>query len=179
MQAFICKVLPARALAALLPGLVLAWALALSGCDAQRIVQLEEGVSTEEDVRRQFGEPATVVQAADGGRTLEYPRQPEGQTNYFITIAADGKMAKLRQVLAPAYFARVQPGMDRAAVRELLGRPAKATPYALKKEEVWDWRWRDGQQAKVFSVTFDAGGLVATSASIDDPRETQGGGPSK
>lgn len=172
MKALICKWLPALAAAWL--------TLALGGCDAQRIVQLEEGVSTEEDVRRQFGEPATVVQAADGGRTLEYPRQPEGQTNYFITIGTDGKMAKLRQVLAPAYFARVQPGMDRAAVRELLGRPAKATPYALKKEEVWDWRWRDGQQAKVFSVTFDmASGQVATSASTDDPRETQGGGPSK
>jgi outer membrane protein assembly factor BamE (lipoprotein component of BamABCDE complex) len=171
MKGFICR---------LLPVLAAAWlTLALPGCDAQRIVQLEEGVSTEEDVRRQFGEPATVVQAADGSRTLEYPRQPEGQTNYFISIGADGKMSKLRQVLSPANFAKVQPGMDRAALRNLLGRPAKITPYELKKEEVWDWRWRDGQQAKVFSVTFDSAGLVTTSASADDPRETQGGGPSK
>lgn len=153
--------------------------LLAAGCDKDRIAKLEEGLSTEEDVRRQFGEPATVVEAADGSRTLEYPRQPEGQTNYFITIGTDGKMSRLRQVLAPQYFAQVQPGMDKAEVRKLLGRPAKGQMYAQKQEEVWDWRWRDGQQAKVFSVTFDATGHVLGSAIGDDPRDTQGGGPSR
>ena len=36
----------------------MAWALL--GCDAQRIEKLEEGVATEADVRKQFGEPAGV-----------------------------------------------------------------------------------------------------------------------
>ena len=43
----------------------------LFGCDAQRIAKLEEGVSSEADVRRQFGEPATVTLRADGSTNLD------------------------------------------------------------------------------------------------------------
>jgi hypothetical protein len=78
-----------------------------AGCDEQRAMKLEEGVSTEADVRKQFGEPVDVYQHADGSRTLDYPRQPEGQSNYFITIGADGKMSSLRQLLNAANLAKV------------------------------------------------------------------------
>lgn len=146
--------------------------LALSGCDPQRIAKLEEGVATEADVRREFGEPQAVFNEADGGRTFEYPRQPEGQTNYFITIGADGRMTALRQVLKPSEFAKVTAGMDKTEVRKLLGRPAKTERFDLKPdEEHWQWRWLDAQQAKVFNVTFDRDGRVLTSASAGDPRE--------
>ncbi len=70
--------------AALLVGLL----LVLSGCD--RASKLEEGVSTEVEVRKEFGEPVTVTVAPDGTRTLDYPRQPEGWTNYRIQIGPDG-----------------------------------------------------------------------------------------
>jgi len=153
--------------------------LALFGCDAQRIAKLEEGVATEADVRKQFGDPADVVTAADGSRTLEYPRQPEGWTNYFITIGADGKMSALRQVLSEPYFARVRPGMDKRELPRILGRPAKMQSYALKQQEVWDWRYKEGQFSKVFSVTLDPAGKVVSVANADDARETMGGGPSK
>lgn len=159
---------------------LLASLVALFGCDAKRIAKLEEGVSTEADVRKQFGDPVDVVTAADGSRTLEYPRQPEGWTNYFITIGADGKMSALRQVLSEPYFAKVKAGMDKAEIAKLLGRPAKKQSYAMKKdEEVWEWRYQAGGTAnKVFNVTFDAAGKVIAAASADDPRDTQGGGPS-
>lgn len=155
---------------------LLAAAMFGAGCDEQRAAKLEEGVSTEADVRKQFGEPVDIYTHPDGSRTLDYPRQPEGRSNYFITIGADGKMSALRQLLNPAGFAKVQPGQTRDEVRQLLSRPAKVTPYALKKEEVWDWYWRDGQANKIFSVTFDEGGRVVASAAADDPRETQIGG---
>lgn len=153
------------------------WALAavvlvLGGCDQQRVAKLEEGVSTEADVKREFGEPKAVFNQADGGRTFEYPRQPEGQTNYFITINADGKMSALRQVLKPSEFAKIMPGLDKAEVRKLLGRPAKTQRFDLKPdEEHWEWRWLDGQQTKLFNVTFDKDGKVATSAIADDLRD--------
>jgi 2-polyprenyl-6-methoxyphenol hydroxylase-like FAD-dependent oxidoreductase len=147
----------------------------LAGCDAQRIEKLEEGVASEADVRAQFGEPAAVLTEADGSRTFEYPRQPEGRTNYFITIGADGKMSALRQVLNARNFAKVQPGLDKSEVRRILGRPAKTTPYELKKEEVWDWRFSDeASQPKQFSVTFDADGKVLGQQVGEDPRETAG-----
>jgi outer membrane protein assembly factor BamE (lipoprotein component of BamABCDE complex) len=146
---------------------LLAGVLLLAGCDQRRIAKLEEGVAT--DVRREFGEPAAVFAEPDGARTFEYPRQPEGQVNYFITIGADGKMSALRQVLKPASFDRVMPGMDKSAVRRLLGRPARMQRYAQKHEETWDWRWADGQEGKLFSVTFDDDGRVLASANTLDP----------
>jgi outer membrane protein assembly factor BamE (lipoprotein component of BamABCDE complex) len=151
--------------------------LLAAGCDQQRVARLEEGVATEADVRREFGEPVDIYVAADGSRTFDYPRQPEGQTNYFITIGPDGKMSALRQLLHEGNFAKVVPGMAQADVRALLGRPAKIHRYDLQPDQtVWDWRYREGQTSKVFSVTFDKAGLVAGSASSDDPAQTQVGG---
>jgi hypothetical protein len=57
----------------------------VAGCDPQRVEKLEEGVSTEVEVRKQFGDPVTITEA-DGSRTIDYPRQPEGWTNYVIKI---------------------------------------------------------------------------------------------
>ncbi len=156
-------------------GLIAAGAL-LGGCDPQRVEKLEEGVSTEVEVRRQFGDPVTVTVAADGSRVFDYPRQPEGWTNYVITIGADGKMSSLRQLLNPTNFARVLPGQDAGQVRQLLGRPAKMQRFDLKDEEVWDWRFRDGQASRIFSVTFGGDGRVSGTATGDDPRETLTGG---
>ncbi len=153
--------------------ILLAAAAALAACDQQRIEKLEEGVATEADVRRQFGEPVQITEKADGSKVLEYPRQPEGSTNYLITIGADGKMSSLRQLLTPINFAKVQPGMDQAEVRRTLGKPARTQRFAMKPDEdVWEWRFLDGQQKKVFSVTFDREAKVLSSATADDPRET-------
>ena len=145
---------------------------AFVGCDQRRIEKLEAGVSTEADVRREFGAPAAVFDEPGGGRTLDYPRQPEGLTNYLVTIGADGRMSSLRQVLQPASFARVAPGMDREEVRRLLGKPGKVQRYALKRQEEWTWRWADGPTAKEFGVVFDDGGRVVSSAVGADTKNT-------
>ena len=105
----------------------------LAGCDPQRVAKLEEGVSTEVDVRKQFGDPVTVTVAPDGTRILDYPRQPEGWTNYVIKIGPDGKMSSLRQLLNEDNFARIQPGLDAQEVRDTLGRPAETE--ALRPQE--------------------------------------------
>ena len=152
---------------------LLAAAGLLTACDQERVAKLEEGVATETDVRKQFGEPTQIVEHADGSKLLEYPRQPEGWTNYAIEIGADGKMSSLRQLLTPINFAKVQAGMDQAEVRRTLGKPAKTQRYSMKPdEEVWEWRFMDGQQKKVFNVTFDRDARVLHSAISDDPRET-------
>ena len=83
----------------------------LAGCDEQRIKELEEGLSTEVDVRDRFGVPEYIWQEPDGSRTLEYNRQPAGERNYMITIGTDGKMSALRQVLTPQNFEKILPGM--------------------------------------------------------------------
>ena len=53
----------------------------LVGCDQQRIKELEEFVSTEQDVREKFGPPNQIWDEADGSHTLEYTRQPMGAQN--------------------------------------------------------------------------------------------------
>lgn len=140
--------------------------LTLIGCDQQRINELEEGLSTEADVRAKFGEPETIWPEADGARTFEYPRQPMGHKNYMLTIDRDGKLSALRQVLTPHVFEQVRAGMTQEQVRRLLGRPAKRMTFDLKQETDWDWRWMDPPNREmVFTVTFGADGLVKHSAS--------------
>lgn len=157
---------------------LLAAALALTGCDNQRIAELEEGVATEADVRQRFGQPENIWEAPGGARILEYNRQPAGQKNYMITIGPDGRMAALRQVLNPDNFARIQPGMPMEEVRRMLGKPARKTPYDLKKEIAWDWRFvQPPNEAQVFTVWFNTDYFVIRTSVGPDPDapENKGG----
>lgn len=168
---------------------LLSFVLGLAGCDPQRIAELEEGVSTEADVRARFGEPEKIWEASDmadtplpgvtaepGARTFEYNRQPEGQVNYMITIAADGKMSALRQVLTPRTFAKVLPGMRMEQVRKMLGKPMKITPYSLKQETHYDWRYlSDPNTPRIFTAVFDPDLRVIRTGSVDDPKKELGG----
>lgn len=149
-------------------------AVTLAACDVQRIAELEAGVTTEAEVRARWGEPAAVYAEPDGSKALEYPRQPAGQINFMVVIGRDGKVATLRQVLTPANFAKVETGWDKTQVRRLLGLPAKTQRYQLKREEVWDWRFSDNAENKLFSVTFDADGRVTATATTIDPTEMGG-----
>jgi outer membrane protein assembly factor BamE (lipoprotein component of BamABCDE complex) len=147
--------------------------LGIAGCDPQRVEKLEEGVSTEVEVRKQFGDPVTIETKPDGSRVFDYPRQPEGWTNYRIEIGPDGKMSSLRQLLNADNFARVQPGMSTQEVLRLLGRPAMMSSYELKKEELWSWRFKENNQdGKMFNVTFGQDGRVRGSAVGEDVRDS-------
>ncbi len=132
-------------------------AVPLLGCDPQRIAELEEGVSTEADVRQRFGEPEAVWDGEGGERIFEYNRQPAGYQNYMISIGPDGKMAALRQVLNPGNFARIQPGMPMETVRRQLGKPKAVSQWPAKGEVHYDWRFQDGPNTadtKIFTVVF-------------------------
>jgi hypothetical protein len=147
---------------------VLVAACGLAGCDPKRISELEEGVSTEPDVRARFGEPENIWDSP-AGRVFEYNRQPQGQKNYMITIGPDGKMAALRQVLTPENFARVQPGMAMEDLRKLLGKPARRTPYPLKRQTEWEWRWvQPPNSPMVFTATLNDDQRVVSAGSSPD-----------
>lgn len=160
-------------------GWILGAAALLAACDQHRIAKLEEGVSTEADVRAQFGQPENVWDAPGGGKTLEYNRNPAGHENYMITIGPDGKMASLRQVLTPATFAEVHAGMPMEQVRRMLGKPARKTPYPLQAEEAWDWRYlRPPNTSMLFTVWFDRDLHVLRTSTAPDPEAPENkGGP--
>ena len=172
---------------------LLSFVLGLVGCDSQRIAELEEGVATEADVRARFGEPEKIWDAAEmadtpllgvaraaaapGARTFEYNRQPQGQVNYMITIGADGKMSALRQVLTPQNFDRVLPGMRMEQVRKMLGKPMKVTPYALKQEIHYDWRYLNPpSMSRIFTVVVGPDLTVISTASTDEESLRSTGG---
>lgn len=144
--------------------------LALAGCDNARLARLHVGESSEADVCAQFGQPDEVFALPDGARQLEFTRQPEGTTNYMLTIGTNGKLRSVVQTLQPDTFARIKPGQSQTEVRQLLGRPAYRQHFALKNEDRWQWRWRDGSQTRMFDVTFDAQARVIGSGFSDDLR---------
>ncbi len=169
--------IPSRSLASWL--ITLATVLALAGCDPQRIKELEEGVSTEADVRARFGTPENIWDGPGGERIFEYNRQPAGHQNYMISIGPDGRMTALRQVLHPRNFAKVLPGMPMEDVRKMLGQPMKKTPYALKNEIAWDWRYLEPPNTSmVFTVWFNPDYRVIRTSTAPDPTamENRGGG---
>jgi len=153
-----------------LVGVLLA-AILLTACDPQNIRELEEGFSTEADVRARFGDPENIWDAPQGARIFEYNRQPAGYQNYMITIGTDGKLAALRQVLVPQTFSLIVPGMMMEEVRRTLGKPMRVTRFALTGQTHYDWRYRDGpnvSDARIFSVVFDNDLRVVSTGSIDD-----------
>jgi SmpA / OmlA family len=151
---------------------LLASLLGLAGCDQQRIIELEEGVATEADVRAKFGEPEKIWDGEGGVRIFEYNRQPSGHRNYMISIGTDGKMAALRQVLTPQNFAKVQPGMMMEDVRKMLGKPMLVVPYELKKETYYNWRYLDsGNTSMIFSAVMDSNLKVLRTESGLDPEK--------
>ncbi len=145
--------------------------LGLVGCDPQRISELEEGVSSEADVRARFGEPERVWDGVNGVRIFEYNRQPAGHKNYMISIGIDGKMASLRQVLTPENFAKIQPGMMMEDVRKMLGKPMKVVPYELKQETYYNYRYLVDQNntSMVFSAVMNADMRVLRTETMLDP----------
>ena len=173
---------------------LLSFFVSLTGCDQQRISELEEGVALEADVRTRFGEPEKIwdaqdmastplpratlaVVAAPGARTFEYNRQPAGNVNYMITIGPDGKMSSLRQVLSPQNFKLVLPGMSVEQVRKLLGKPMKITPYALKQQTEYDWRYAGSPTAPyIFTTVFDADLRVVSTGSAEEALVNPSGG---
>ncbi|WP_353396064.1 outer membrane protein assembly factor BamE [Hydrogenophaga sp. 5NK40-0174] len=152
-------------------GLALAAAL-VAGCDPQNISELQPGESSEADVRAKFGAPEAVWEGEGGVRIFEYNRQPAGHRNYMISIGPDGKMQRIRQVLDEGNFARVTPGMPMEDVRRMLGKPAKVTPFELKGEIHYDWRYLSGPNAsdsKLFTVVFDRQLMVMRTERNPDP----------
>ncbi|HVL74388.1 MAG TPA: outer membrane protein assembly factor BamE [Noviherbaspirillum sp.] len=158
----------------LYPAFAVLFFLMLVGCDRHgRFIEepgldrLEPGVSREADVRAVFGQPDAIIPGPNGTRIMQYPRGPEGPRTWFFELDSEGILRGYRQVLTPENFSRIRPGMSRDEVRMELGRPGSTTPFPLKNEEVWDWRYLQDNNPQFFSVHFDrtTGQVVRTSTS--------------
>lgn len=148
--------------------------LPLGACDFVAQKKLVAGESTEADVRRWMGEPELIWEDDDGSRTLEYPRGPNGLETYFVSVGPDGRYRRTEQVLVEENFRRLQPGMDRDAVRQILGKPGEVTRFARQQEEVWSWHFKaPDTRIMFFNAHFDQGSglLKRTDTVVDWKRE--------
>ena len=147
--------------------------LALAACASYDGAELRPGASGDE-IRSAMGEPGTIWGEADGGATWEYARGPQGLHTYMARLGSDGRLRAIRQVLNIETFATIRPGTTRREeVRRLLGPPARELYFALKDEQVWDYRYFDeaSRYDYAFSVHFNPLGVVSgTEATPDDPR---------
>ena len=147
-----------RLLTGALAGVVAAF---LPACDMVNMDKLRPGLTTMSEVHAIMGPPTMEWLDPDGSATWEYPRTPNGVVNYMLDFGPDDVLRAVRQVLTEENFARVQPGMTREAVRRLLGQPAHEYHFALKHEDVWDWRQQDVSGSDVFfNVHFSPDGRV-------------------
>lgn len=146
----------------------------LPACDGINLDKLLPGVTTMAQAREIMGPPAMEWRDDDGSVTWEYPRTPNGIVNYMIDFGPDQVLRAVRQVISETSFNRVEAGMTREQVRRLLGQPASEQYYQLKREYVWDWKFKSESSYHYFyDVYFDEQGRVTRTGTHTQP--TSGG----
>lgn len=110
------------------------------------------------DVQRVMGAPALRWQEPDGSLQLSYPRGPWGFHSYMVYLGPDGRLTRVENVMDPAAFVRIRPGMSQEAVLRVLGpsEPRWTSYFPARDELVWEWRYCDEwNEAARFDVLFD------------------------
>jgi hypothetical protein len=140
-----------------------------------RLTRLKPGESTEQEVRGIFGTPAATRDLGGGAKGLVYPLGPEGLHTLLLKIGADGRYAGYENLLTRANFEAIRPGLSEAEVLQRLGPPGSTQRYALKQQRALEWRFQDGNDARMFVVMLDSAGIVVSTAIEEDPRRLGGG----
>lgn len=126
------------------------------------------GGMDETQVQARMGKPETVRKNSDGSETWEYPGGPLGRQTYMILLGSDRAVKNVRQVLSEEYFSQVKSGMSREDVRRLLGKPGEISMFGARDEEVWSWRYLQGNPM-FFNVLFDStAGTVRTTQRLEE-----------
>lgn len=142
-----------------------------SGLEDPRLSRLKVGESTEQDVRKLFGNPE-AVRDIPGGKGLVYPLGPEGPYTLMLKIDANGKYQDRENLLTRTNFDHIYPGMKQAQVLALLGRPGNTQSFRLKQQVDWDWKFVERGSVRTFVVTFDKTGAVVSTATEEGTRRS-------
>jgi outer membrane protein assembly factor BamE (lipoprotein component of BamABCDE complex) len=138
----------------LLAGLI----LAVGGC-----ASYPSGIATgmtHAEVLKRFGTPAVERPTPDGDLMI-YATAPMGQYAYAAVLDRSERVVEVAQILTPENFARIQKGQwDAEEVLQHFGPPAAR--HTIRGNQVWDYRYKEyNVYNSLFSITFDASGLVA------------------
>ena len=130
----------------------------LAACASYSGSGLRPGDARLEDVESLMGTPSMRWQNADGSVQLAYARGPLGYHTFMVHLGPDGRLQDIANVLEPAGFVRIHPGMSKDEVLRVLGPPDDSlTVYFKARDElVWDWRFcSDFGAPSRFQVLFD------------------------
>lgn len=140
---------------------------ALAGCIGPQA--LVPGQSTVVEMRARNGTPTDIRFDRNGDELWEYARGPQGYETYLVRVGSDGKVKEVSQILTDDQLMKIVPGtMNKADVRNLLGRPSDQTYTGAGTE--WSWRYRKGGVAPGYLlVKFNPDNTVRERISIVDP----------
>lgn len=142
--------------------MALCFAAGLGGCASYSGSGLKPGMTTADQVRQTMGAPRNVNREADGGETWEYPRGPAGLQTYMVHLDKGGVLRGIEQVLSEESFARLEAGKHTPQdVLRLIGSPWRTVYFERRKEEAWDYRFRDAWgYPSGLHVIFNEAGIV-------------------
>ena len=93
------------------------------------------------EARQAFGGPSAEYPLADGGTRLEFRQGSFGRQTYMLDFDAGGRLVASHQVLTPANFAEIRPGMSQQDVLVRIGQPAYTFPVGWQNLQVWNYRF--------------------------------------
>jgi hypothetical protein len=128
------------------------------------------------EARRAFG-AGDEYALPDGATRLAFRR---GRDTYMLDFDANGQLVRSDQVLKPATFATIQPGMTETDVLTRLGRPAFFIPVGYQKLRVWNYRFGGLEgDCMVFQVSIANATHTVTEAGTGPDPECSRGDSSK
>jgi hypothetical protein len=87
-----------------------------------------------------------------------------------VTLGADGTVRAVEQLVNEPYFARLRPGMTRAEVEQILGRPSQIEDHPMLNEEVVSWNYIGFiSNLMQFNAHFDRSGHLVNTSRTPDP----------
>lgn len=117
------------------------------------------------DVEQSHGKPSYTCTRPDGTRRVIWTQQPSGSYAWGTDVDAQGRVAKVEQVLDQAHFNLIQPGWTPDQVRCEFGPPAQIRKAGLgsMREVVWSYRYvQDIRWHSVEYVYMGADGNAVT-----------------
>lgn len=150
---------------------VLAGSLVASGC--ANLTGIVPGTSAAA-VEASSGKPYRVWPETGGGSSWEYPLGPQGRYTYMVRVGADGRVARVDQVLGWDTFRGVRIGMPAQEVEHLLGRPYSKVTFPLTGQTAWAWRFVDTTFPHCFYAYVGTDGKVAGTGARDEEPGTMG-----
>ena len=160
--------------------LVVIACITLAGCAVDRLPALVTPGASATDVEARVGKPIAQGVLPNGETYWDYTLQPMGYHNYRVTFASDERVQAVQDLLTAQNIARVEYGMSRAQVLDIVGPSRQPEKYANGTTSL-SWRYDDYGVIKLLHVIFDASDRVLWSYSEWDPRvySKNGGGRSK